>query len=226
MRETPLPPADDMRIAFVLTSCARFDLLQETLATFLEFNTAPIHRYLVIEDSGDEHVREVVARFDAPIEVHVNDPPIGQLASIDLAYAAVDAPFIFHCEDDWRFFRSGFVEESLELLGIDAMISAVLSRRFGQNRNHDLLRQSPIQSHNGVRYRKAPVSLGEGWLGYSFNPGLRRLSDYRRIGCLAKFGSEKNASAYFKTLGMSVATLEDPACETTGHGRHVEKNLP
>jgi hypothetical protein len=39
-------------ITFVLTSCGRFDLLTDTIASFLAFNTAPIARYLVVEDSG------------------------------------------------------------------------------------------------------------------------------------------------------------------------------
>jgi len=46
-----IPTLDTM---FVLTSCARFDLLVETMLTLLEHNTAPIARYVVIEDAGDE----------------------------------------------------------------------------------------------------------------------------------------------------------------------------
>src|SRR5215470_12376301 len=119
-------------ITFVLTSCGRFDLLTETIASFLAFNTAPIARYLVIEDSGDASVRDVIGVFDTEIEVLVNDPPRGQMKSIDRAYADVDTPLIFHCEDDWRFFRSGFIEESLLLLEHLADISTVLCRRRGQ----------------------------------------------------------------------------------------------
>jgi hypothetical protein len=48
------------------------------------------------------------------------------MKSIDRAYADVTTPFIFHCEDDWRFFRSGFIEESLLLLEHFADISTVL----------------------------------------------------------------------------------------------------
>jgi hypothetical protein len=95
---------------FVLTSCARFDLLAETMLTFCERNTAPIARYLVVEDSGDASVRNVLGALPVAIEFLVNDPPLGQMASIDRAYAAVGTPYVFHCEDDWRFLRGGFVE--------------------------------------------------------------------------------------------------------------------
>lgn len=100
-------------ITFVLTSCGRFDLLAETMVTFLEHNTAPIARWIVVEDSGNDNVRTVLGGVDAPLEFLVNDPPVGQIRSIDRAYALVDTPYVFHCEDDWRFFRAGFVEESL-----------------------------------------------------------------------------------------------------------------
>lgn len=38
------------------------------------------------------------------------------MTSIDLAYSGVHAPHIFHCEDESRFFRGGFVGEFLQLL--------------------------------------------------------------------------------------------------------------
>lgn len=88
------PPRD---ITFVLTSCGRFDLLAETLRTFVACNTAPIARWLVVEDSGREEVRDVVRGAGVPIELIVNDPPVGQMTSIDRAYATVDTPYIFHC---------------------------------------------------------------------------------------------------------------------------------
>lgn len=217
---------EETRIAFVLTSCARFDLLEETIETFLEYNTAPIDQYLIIEDSGDAHVRDVVSKFDAPIDVIVNDPPIGQLRSIDRAYAAVDAPFIYHCEDDWRFFRSGFVEECLELLRFDPTISTVVCRRLGQNSKHDLISKAPMRVHKGIRYRKRPLWSQWDWGGYSFNPGLRRLADYKKLGSFAKWSTEKDVSLFFKRLGMSLAVLEEPACETTGKERRVAMNSP
>src|SRR5688572_3336543 len=98
----------DSPITFVLTSCGRFDLLEQTLSSFLTHNTAPISRYIIVEDSADPAVLSIVARLGGGIEVLVNDPPIGQLAAIDRAYALVSTPYIFHCQDDWLFFRSGF----------------------------------------------------------------------------------------------------------------------
>jgi hypothetical protein len=215
---------DEDSITFVITSCGRFDLLQECLASFFAYNTAPINRYLLVEDSGDHRVHDVIAKFDVPMEVIVNDPPVGQIAAIDRAYHSVTTPYIFHCEDDWRFFRSGFIEESLLLLKHIPKITAVLCRRPGQNLSIDrIFLKSPLQSLAHVHYRIPSPCLVPDWLGYSFNPGLRRLSDYELLGSFSKRGHEIDASLYFKLRGRMVAVLDDPACETSGRERRLPK---
>jgi len=212
----------DREITFVLTSCGRFDLLEETVRTFVASNTAPIARWLVVEDSGRPGVRDAVAGTGIPFEFIVNDPPVGQMASIDRAYAAVTTPYIFHGEDDWRFFRGGFVEESLVLLERLPEVSAVMCRRAGQNRLHDaIVASAPRRELEGVAYRMPSIHADDVWFGYGFNPGLRRLADVRAIGSFASRGHEKHASLWFKRRGMGMASLEAPACETTGRGRHV-----
>jgi hypothetical protein len=213
-------------ITFVITSCGRFDLLEQCLASFLAHNTAPIGRYLLVEDSGDHRVHDVAGKFDVPIEVIVNDPPLGHIAAIDRAYARVATPYIFHCEDDWRFFRSGFVEESLVLLKNDPAATAVICRRPGQTEGTSLVFETcPVQSIEHVRYRKPHPWMVPQLLGYSFNPGLRRLSDYRLLGSFARWGHETDASLYFKVRGRTIAILADPACETTGGDRRLPKQL-
>ena len=213
-------------ITFVLTSCGRFDLLAQTLQTFLASNTAAISRYVIVEDSGDRQISDVLASFDVRFELLINDPPRGQMASIDLAYSGVHTPYIFHCEDDWRFFRGGFVEESLQLLEQIATISTVKCRRPGQNDLHDQVVYSAGVSRLGdIEYRQPALDAHPIWGGYSLNPGLRRLSDWRALGSFAACGHEIDLSQWFKRNGMGIASLERPACETTGHGRHVHDAL-
>jgi hypothetical protein len=208
-------------ITFVITSAGRFDLLETTLGSFFERNSAPIARYILVEDRGGDAVLEVLKKYPAKFEVMINRPPIGAIASVDRAYRTVTTPYIFHCEDDWRFFRSGFVEESLVLLEAFPNVSVVLSRRRGQGPMSDLIFRGEPRTHRGVAFRLAPRLVHPHWLGYSFNPGLRRLSDYRKIGSFARWGVEIDASIFFKRRGMTMAALEEPACETTGWKRHV-----
>ena len=209
-------------ITFVITSAARFDLLATTLESFFQYNTAPISRYVLVEDRGGRSVLDILEKYPAKFDVMINDPPAGAIASVDLAYRTVTTPYIFHCEDDWRFFRSGFVEESMVLLEAFPEISVVVSRRRGQTPMSDLIYQGALQKHKGIAFRCAPMLAHPHWLGYSFNPGLRRLSDYRKIGSFGRWGVEIDVSIYFKRMGMTMAILEEPACETTGWKRHVK----
>jgi hypothetical protein len=218
---------DGDSITFVITSCGRFDLLLGCLESFFTCNTARISRYLLVEDSGDHRVHDIIAKFDIPIEVIVNDPPIGQIGAIDRAYQSVTTPYIFHCEDDWRFFRSGFIEESLLLLKHNPSITVVICRRPGQNESDDLIFQhSPLQSLDHVHYRIPDPWLHPIWLGYTFGPGLRRLSDYRLLVSFSRWGHEENASMYFKLRTRMIAALDNPAYETSGMERRLPKQRP
>ena len=103
-------------LSFVLTSCGRFDLLEQTLKSFFSYNTYPIDQFLLVEDSGRKEVLDVLRQFPAKFEVILNETSMGQILSIDLAYARVTQPWIFHCEDDWEFFRPGLLEDSKRIL--------------------------------------------------------------------------------------------------------------
>ena len=46
----------------------------------------------------------------------------GQIRLIDQAYAKVETPFIFHLEDDWEFYRPGFMQQSRAFLETDPSI--------------------------------------------------------------------------------------------------------
>src|SRR5450830_1702387 len=100
--------SDQSNITLVVTSCGRFDLLKRTLETFDLFNTADIREVFITEDSGDEAVRLAIPEhWRSHCKFLINRPKLGQLASIDLAYESVKTPYIFHCEDDWRFIARG-----------------------------------------------------------------------------------------------------------------------
>lgn len=216
--------SDDNEITFVITSCGRFDLLRAALVSFFEHNTAPIAKYLLIEDSGKTEVRDVLAEFDMPFDVIVNQPPMGQVHSIDRAYSTVETPYIFHCEDDWEFIRSRFIEESLAILEGDPSVSTVMGRGLKDpEKPVERLEGWSYRKARGVGYYKPDVWLDRHWSGYAFCPGLRRLSDYRLIGRFARWGHEKDASIFFKRHGMTVAMSEQPFYRTIGRDGGIAK---
>ena len=204
----------------VLTSCGRFDLLRETVSSFLEYVDIKPAAFVVIEDSGDEAVRDALAGLDFEFEILLNRPQLGQMGAIDRAYAAVATPFVFHCEDDWDFFRTGFIAESFEVLVARPQVSMVGLRPRAEL--NPRVREMPVERAGTVEFFELDPSLHPEYFSYSFNPGLRRLIDFERFAPVEALGKEEDVSYAFKKAGFRMANLEAPAVRHLGDGRHVD----
>jgi hypothetical protein len=201
-------------VTAVLTSCGRFHLLERTLRSFIATNTAPFARFVVIEDSGDENVRAVVAAVDPGIEVVVNPQRRGQHAAIDRAYATVTTDLIMHLEDDWEFSRGGIVEDGRAILAEHPEVSMVSGRFFDNFGYPGAL--PPLERLGDVAYHRVPRALHPGWFGYSFTPGMRRLAEWRRFGPFARYGREWDLSYAMKRAGFRMAFLAEGRCREMG----------
>jgi Glycosyl transferase family 2 len=219
MREDPGAVLPARQYSVVVTSCGRFDLLRETLASLKAHLEPAPDAWVIIEDSGDERVRAVDAELGLNAEIILNRPQLGQMKSIDKAYAQVKTPYVFHCEDDWEFFRDGFLAESFAILEARGDVSIVCLRpRAEQNK---LVRNAPREIVAGVAMFTLDPSLHPEYFSYAFNPGLRRMRDYHDIGPFAPLGHEEDVSYHFKRAGFRLANLEDPAVRHIGDDRHV-----
>lgn len=211
-------------ISVMVTSCGRFDLLKRTLETFDRFNTAPIRKVFITEDSGDSAVESCIPEhWRAHTQFIINNPRLGQLRSIDAAYAQIETSWIFHCEDDWDFYREGFIEESRCLLEEDPQALQVWLRSF----NHDLAVHSPYVFLNerkltqGIPYYRLGSHKAD-WQGFSFNPGLRRRADYLLHAPYSGFSGEKDLSRLYAQENRYALILENDAVLHTGFGGHVD----
>ena len=183
-------------ITVVITSFNRVELLKKTLENFLKFNTYPIKKFIIIEDSGMKNINDFVYDLidKSKILLIYNNKNIGQIASIDKAYTYVDTEYIFHLEEDWEFYKSGFIEQSLDILKNNIKIGlvwlieynnnkAVFSNHIIEEKIYDNKYKLLSSNHIGSK-RKTPKSKREPviWSGFTFNPSLRRLSDYNLMG--------------------------------------------
>ncbi|WJM97970.1 glycosyltransferase family 2 protein [Pseudomonas defluvii] len=215
--------SENSDITLMVTSCGRFDLLKRTLETFDRFNTAPIREVFITEDSGDAAVERCIPEHWRPhTRFIINNPKLGQLRSIDAAYSQISTAWVFHCEDDWAFYRPGFIEESQALLEADPQALQVWLRSF----NHDLQVHSPyVFLHERQVYRGIPFyQLGShkpDWQGFSFNPGLRRLADYKQHAPYSGHAGEKSLSRLYADENRYALILENDAVLHTGFGEHV-----
>jgi len=210
----------------VLTSCNRLDLLEVTLASFFQHNTYPLAKFILIDDSGDQDChRAIVERCrERGIEFIFNMPKLGHISSIDAAYSKVQTPYIFHCEDDWEFYTPSFIEHSKLVLESDPKILQVHIRQY-QDINGHPLKMDTMRRIGDVEI----VDLERGYLGiydgFSWNPGLRRLKDYRDLPKPYKgFENEAFIGHHYAHHGFKVCALVNPTgyVRHIGGGRHIE----
>ena len=208
-----------------LTSCGRFDLLERTLDSLIPCLEESVEKIIVAEDSGDSSVRDVAKNFigsGIEIETIVNLPKLGQIRSIDRLYSRVNTEWIFHCEDDWEFLANGFIGESFAILKEFDSCSMVSLRGHNSFAEDCFLPENITES--GVRYYVADTLSGWRFSGLQFNPGLRRMRDYRIVGPYAELGKdigESRVSRAYEALGYRTICLSRPFVRHIGVQRHV-----
>lgn len=114
-------------ITLFITSCGRPHLLLKTIKSFVKYNTYPIKEVIVCEDSAKIGIVDFVKDiFPYPVTIYYNEKRIGQMKTIEKYTQLITTPYVFHLEDDYEFFDSGFIELSFTILNSDPKISQVL----------------------------------------------------------------------------------------------------
>jgi hypothetical protein len=215
---------EDNKVTFVITSCGRFDLLEHTIKTFKKYNKYPIEKFVIIDNSCKFEYQDVIKSFfnkDDNVVIIFNETNIGQVNSIDKVYQNyVDTEYIFHCEDDWEFYNEGFISRSLEIMKENKKISNINIRtRFSGDRGsmHPIENNLYVTKDCQVGYYLYETNYLNEYHGFSWNPGLRRLSDYKtHIGNYKQYVNEQGANQRYFELGFRAACLEESYCRHSG----------
>jgi hypothetical protein len=236
----------EKQITIALTSCGRWDLLEKTIKSLVQFWDGPKPvELLIYEDCGNEKYdkNQSGLSFYIPLvdfirsvgwKISILGPNhIGQIGAIDFLYSKVKTPYIFHCEDDFEFFNTGFIQKSLSILEEKENIMQVWLRAPNDRNGHPCHGVAQ-KTTDGTKYHVLKTGYMGKWHGFSFNPGLRRLSDYQKLfpnGFAAEIPwnpknpleSEILVGRKFFKNGFRAATLLDGYCRHIGgNGRHVK----
>jgi GT2 family glycosyltransferase len=223
-------------VTVVVTSCDRVDLLERTMTSFLKYNTYPIDRYLLIDDSAKplafENIEKLNQKLGNIFELHFNYEKIGQVRSIDKMYSLVNTDYIFHLEDDWEFYRPDFIQKSIDILHFDKKIIQPVIRakndRYGAG-----ISQEIFQTSSGIKYRRLHLvsylvdPVTGRWVrnygGFTLNPGLRRTSDYKLLPSYTSIsdenGCEEPIDKFYQSLGYYVVSISEH--DSDGYVRHI-----
>lgn len=159
-------------VTLFLTSCGRPELLERTLTSFVKYNTYPITEAIICEDSGSTGCVDFVTDIlKMPCKIIYNEKRIGQMRSIENGLKYITTPYVFHCEDDWEFYRPGFIEISLQILQSNDKISQVLLRSYNEYyyRYKMKIIQNGEHLYNQLMTRESTQI-------YSFNPSLKHVN--------------------------------------------------
>lgn len=205
-------------VTVCLTSCGRKDLLIQTIDSFYKYNTYEISDFLIYEDRNeytDDIIRTINERYPS-IKIYSNHNRVGQRAAIDFLYSLVYTEYVYHCEDDWEFYNAGFIEKSLAYLKIYPKILQVHNRQRYDINGH------PTEDFSD-EYSILCYDFMGIWNGFSFNPGIRRMSDYRIIKSYCSFTYEHEISLEYKRLGYYAIVLNgDGFVRHIGYHRHIK----
>lgn len=221
-------------VTMVITCCGRVDLLERTLSSFVRYNTYPIKKVIIVEDSGVKQDFTKVRSIVPDAEIIENETNIGQIASIDKAYARVDTDYIFHCEEDWEFLNSEFIETSFDILATNPKLFTVWLRGYHDTKNHAIMFDEKFDLPNGDYYYLMDGARKKHWCGFTFNPGLRRTSDCMIFHPYDKLEVRKDKngmlvigeidlSIYYQELGYraAITSYKDGYVRHIGGKRHV-----
>ena len=228
LRQRALRSPSTHGVTAVLTSCGRHHLLQQTLDSFIAYNTFPLVDLIIVED-GDAPAEHLRTRYDGlSLNWIATGERVGQIAAIDYAYSRVTTPYIFHLEDDWSFYQSEFIEKSMSILLREPNCLQLWIRALDDTNGHPI--EPQVYRHRCLQWRRMAYDYDSWgvWHGFSFNPGLRRFTDYRKsngYGSLATFEFRRRGTAeaklneFYKDAGYYAAIL----CDNDGQGyvKHI-----
>lgn len=211
-------------VTFVITCYNRPEELRETLKHLETIDLSALKKIIIIEDSPNPDIAAIAGTSVSgiPVQFLQNQQNVGQTVSVDRAYAEIDTPYIFHCEEDWLFPSSLFIKESKLILESDPKIHSVMVRDPSEYSWY--FYTLPKKSIKGFEYWVSEIRANRKWGAFSFNPGLRRLSDYKKHGPYAKFDAEQDLAFFHKLQGYKLAVLAHGDVTHFGHASTPKAN--
>lgn len=211
-----------MSFTLAITSCNRHSLLRRTLESWVACVSQNPIQTIILED-GPTPKPAWLDTFSprlGKIKWINNASRMGQSYSIDRLYSEISTEYIFWCEDDWEFHEGNFLSRSFQILRDHPKVSMVALR---SDWNHPVELSVQHNVSGGTEsLRIAEPYWGGVWGGTCWNPGLRRLSDFKRFGSYGRhvgygvhgLGHEKDWSKLHLDLGFRIAVLPS-------HCRHI-----
>jgi hypothetical protein len=206
-------------ITLCLTIGNRPEPLEKTLLSLLP--KMAFKNIIAINDFRDNPTNEMFRKL-CPEGTLINLPEqVGHHQAVDAMYKLVKTKYVFHCEDDWFFEGDIPVQSILQLLEAKPGLSEVCLRRVDDIPMSDEEKSKVMTCEAlDLQYKRLDL-LHEQWHGYTFNPHIASLDNWRMLGGFHQFKKERHVSRHFREQGKHVAYLSSGCCRHIGDGISV-----
>ena len=178
-------------ITFTITSCKRFDLFEITINSFLNCceDVKKIDKWFCVDDNSSIEDREKM-KIKYPFFTFYwkTFDEKGHARSMNIIKENVRTEYIFHMEDDWKFFhRRPYITDCMEVLSSDEKLGQCLvNRNYAETLDCNIPGGYPKQTKRGIRYSihdYIPNGIHcSYWPHYSLRPSLLKKHVLTQIG--------------------------------------------
>lgn len=117
-------------VTFTITTCKRFDLFEKTMNSFLQccLDLHKIDYWLCVDDNSSEEDRKKMQELYPFFTFYFKTlQEKGHPRSMNILREQVQTEYIFHIEDDWKFFHPRmYVSDCMDVLSSDPRIKQCL----------------------------------------------------------------------------------------------------
>lgn len=226
------------KVTFTITTCKRLELFIETMNSFLNCCT-DIHKisnWICVDDNSSNEDRQKMKELYPFFQfIFKDENEKGHAKSMNIIRNIVDTPYVFHMEDDWKFFnKRNYITDCLSVLNHQDVIGQCLINKNYAETELDIRIKGGFYNctRNNTRYyihEYCPDELEfkekygycfncAYWPHYSLRPSLLKTYIWKELG---KFNENTEhfeldyANRYIKK-GYISAFLESIYCIHTG----------
>lgn len=191
-------------ITFTITTCKRFDLFEKTINSFINCckDINKIDKWLCVDDNSIESDREKMKKLYPFFTFYFKTPQEkGHPQSMNIIKKNITTPYVFHMEDDWKFFnRRNYISDCMDVLQSDVIKQCLINKNYGETENDINIAGGHFnKTAKGLRYyiheycntnelkQKFIKKYGNKkncayWPHFSFRPSLIKSEVYEKLG--------------------------------------------
>jgi len=247
------PKKDIPLVTFTITSCKRIDLFEKTMNSFLHCckDIDKIDTWFCVDDNSSEEDRTKMKELYPFFNFYWKTPEEkGHPRSMNIIRDFAKTEFIFHMEDDWKFFdKRTYISDCMSVLSENNSYGqCLINRNYAETHNDIYIVGGEFKvSKNGTRYfiheyastkkKMEEFNKKHGnqkncayWSHFSFRPSLFRRKILTILGPYneSAYHFEMEYSKKYASIGLKSTFLDGIYCLHTGRltSERENKSIP